>query len=474
MGVSELAAVVETHTTIGGDDRQPHLVGGVDGRLLGIRTALDVGGDVLEHHDGVVDDHTDGDGERRERDDVERRPCGEQVDERTDQRHGDGHADDERGAPTSEEDHDDEHHEDEGVHDRFGQRTDGVGDLLRRLVDELHLDVLGQRTLDFGQAALDLVHDVDGVRTRLLLEDDAHAALAVDALVHGGLLERIADLGHVGEHDGAAAEVRNHNLAQLVGELELAVGLDVEGVVADVDAAAGDVDILGGDDLAELLDREPVGVELRGVDVDLDLTLGSTDDRHGAHAVDTVQNVDQLVVQNLVERRIALVGRDGEHHHRDHRRGELEDRGIVDVVGQHRLHARHHVADFVGALVEVGTVFELDGDHRDVVLRLRRQLLEVVHRVEVVLQHTRDVGLDVGGVGAGIHRDDRNLGDFDLGILVHGQVHEREESEDDHAHEQQDRGDRFAYRAFVDFHGSGGFNPVLRILWLRRRASTAP
>ena len=30
-----------------------------------------MGGDILQYHDGIVHDHTDGDGERTERDDVD-------------------------------------------------------------------------------------------------------------------------------------------------------------------------------------------------------------------------------------------------------------------------------------------------------------------------------------------------------------------------------------------------------------------
>ena len=93
------------------------------------------------------------------------------------------------------------------------------------------------------------MYDVYGVRSRLLLYDHAHAQTAVDTLVHGGLFERIAYLGHVFEHDRASAGVRDDDLAQLVAGGELAVGLDVEGVVTDVDRTAGDVDILGGYEL---------------------------------------------------------------------------------------------------------------------------------------------------------------------------------------------------------------------------------
>ncbi len=62
-------------------DRDTHLLGGEDGRLLGFRAAVDVRGDVLQHHNGVVDHHTDGDRERRERNDVERLARGQQIDD---------------------------------------------------------------------------------------------------------------------------------------------------------------------------------------------------------------------------------------------------------------------------------------------------------------------------------------------------------------------------------------------------------
>ena len=62
-------------------NRDSHLVGAVDGSLLRVATALDVSGYVLENHNGIVNHHTDRDGERRERHDVERVACGKQVDE---------------------------------------------------------------------------------------------------------------------------------------------------------------------------------------------------------------------------------------------------------------------------------------------------------------------------------------------------------------------------------------------------------
>ena len=48
----------------GGDNGGPYLVGGTDSRFAWRFTAFYVFGDVLQHHNGVVHNHTDGNGER--------------------------------------------------------------------------------------------------------------------------------------------------------------------------------------------------------------------------------------------------------------------------------------------------------------------------------------------------------------------------------------------------------------------------
>ena len=60
------------HRQRGSDDGDGHLVRAVHSRLRRRRAALNVRRDVLQDHDGVVHHHTDGDGERGERDDVDR------------------------------------------------------------------------------------------------------------------------------------------------------------------------------------------------------------------------------------------------------------------------------------------------------------------------------------------------------------------------------------------------------------------
>ena len=88
------------------------------------------------------------------------------------------------------------------------ERADGVGDLLRPLENELHLHVRRERGRDGGQSLSISLDDIDRIGARLLLDHDTHAALAVHALVHRRLLERVADLGDVAQHDRPAAPVR--------------------------------------------------------------------------------------------------------------------------------------------------------------------------------------------------------------------------------------------------------------------------
>ena len=55
------------------DDRHPHLVGGIDRCLMRVLAALDVTCDILQDHDCIIDHHTDGNRQRTEGDDVQRR-----------------------------------------------------------------------------------------------------------------------------------------------------------------------------------------------------------------------------------------------------------------------------------------------------------------------------------------------------------------------------------------------------------------
>ena len=83
-------------------------------------------GDVFDYHNGIVNHHTDGNGEGGEGDDVERAVGKEQIDERGDQGDGDGEGDDDGAAPVAEEYQHDENDEEEGIEDALAKAVDGI------------------------------------------------------------------------------------------------------------------------------------------------------------------------------------------------------------------------------------------------------------------------------------------------------------------------------------------------------------
>ena len=99
------------------DYRDTHLLGRMHRRLLWLRTSLQMCRDVLQHHDGVVHDHTDGDRESRHRHDVEGVACSPQIHQRCKEGDRNRKHDDEGRTPSSEEEVNDEHHDEEGHED---------------------------------------------------------------------------------------------------------------------------------------------------------------------------------------------------------------------------------------------------------------------------------------------------------------------------------------------------------------------
>ena len=76
----------------GGNDTNPYLIRSVGCRSVRVFATLHVFGDILQDHDGIIDHHTDGDGERTERYDVDGTIGNVEIKERNDEGdwYGDG------------------------------------------------------------------------------------------------------------------------------------------------------------------------------------------------------------------------------------------------------------------------------------------------------------------------------------------------------------------------------------------------
>ncbi len=150
---------------------------------------LDVAVDVLHHHDGVVDDEADGDGERHQRQIVEaevehvhRRARAEER-----QRHGDARND---GSPeTAQEQQNDQHHEGDGEREGELDVVHGGANGRRPVENGFHLDRGGNPGGELGKLRLDLVDRVDDVGAGLL-EDGQYDAAVVVLIGRNGAVDR--------------------------------------------------------------------------------------------------------------------------------------------------------------------------------------------------------------------------------------------------------------------------------------------
>ncbi|KAF5050563.1 hypothetical protein DSECCO2_428110 [anaerobic digester metagenome] len=453
------------HHHQGGDDyRQPHFVGGVDRRFARTAAAFDVAGDVFEHHDGVVHHHPDGDGERGQRDHVHRIAGDKEVDKRDNERNRDGKDNDKGCAPAPEEDQHHQGHEDKRPHKRFGEVADGAFYKCGGVYNQVDLHIGGQGFLELFQVIADIPGHLNGVGARLFHGEHPEAGLSVDFLVDGDILERVAHGSHVAQVNRHPVGITHHQVAELAAVAEFALYAQLVVHLAHLHVARRHVEVFGGDDVADLLYGEVIGVEAFGVGIHVNDAFGGAHHGDGSHAVDAVQGVDDLLLQQLFKARVAFLRGDRVENDGHHIGVELEDNGAVGAVGQLVVEAVKHVAHLVGGLVEVCPPAEFNGDYRKVVRRGGSHLFYLIHRVERVLHLFGDVGLDIGRVCARVGGHHRKEGRVDLGIEVNGDSAERIQAHHDHGRKDHESGDGLVYRGFIYTHNSLSFRDLTTVI----------
>ncbi len=165
-------------------DRARDLAHGAHDRRRLVDAGDEVALDVLDDDDRVVDDATDRDGERAEREDVERVVGRLQADERDEHRRRDRDRGDEGRAHREQEDEDHDHREQQAEQALGRERLDRLLDV-GRLVEhdgEGRAGVRGvERGLQVGQDRPHRVRDLDGVGRGELRDGDGERGLAVHA-----------------------------------------------------------------------------------------------------------------------------------------------------------------------------------------------------------------------------------------------------------------------------------------------------
>ena len=149
--------------------------------------------------------------------------------------------------------------------------------------------------------------------------------------------------------------------------------------------------------MPDLLERQPVGIEFLLVDIDVYIPIRRTGEGDVAYTIDLVELRDNLVVEDLVESGVGLISRDRILRHRHGTCGEFEDHRRAAVVRQVVLGHIDERTNVVHRLVHVTTPLQLQHNHRQVVFRLRSDMLEVIDGCQGVLHDLRHVRLHFRG-----------------------------------------------------------------------------
>ena len=209
------------HRQRGSDYGDTDFGGSVNGGLGRFLASLQVRGNVLQHHNGVVHHHTDRNGQGRHRYDVQCVACRVKVDQRPEQCNRDGQHDDERRPPAAKEYVDHEHDHQKGDDDRLLQGVKGVQDVRGAVHHSRYLDIRRKGRLDGLEFLLDTSDDVDGVGSGLLLDGDHRGSLTVGERLLGLLLKSVDDGGDIPQVNRLAVPRADHYVQQFGRILEL-------------------------------------------------------------------------------------------------------------------------------------------------------------------------------------------------------------------------------------------------------------
>ena len=212
-------------------DGEADLGRALERRLKRLFALFDVARDVLEHHDRVVDDEADGDGEGHQRQIVEAVACDPHERTGAEQRERHRNAGNDRRPDVAQEDEDHHHHERDG--EREGELDVAHGGADGRGAVGENADVNGRRdrSLQGRQRALDRLDRVDDVRAGDLVHDEKDARLAIAPGRLRRVLrsrDRLADVAHAHRRPVA---IGDDDVVPVLGLGQLVVVLDGEGLL---------------------------------------------------------------------------------------------------------------------------------------------------------------------------------------------------------------------------------------------------
>ena len=365
------------------------------------------------------------------------------------------------GAQEEEDHHDDETDGEQQLElDVLDGGADGVG----AVGEDLEFDAGGKRLAQLGQQRLHAVDDADDVGAGLALNVDDDGRLDVGlrggnvdsravvlllrvrglcGIAHPrGLVEifgGVDDLGDVLEADGRVVAVGDDDVVVVIGGHQLVVVADGVRLTRAIERALGLVDVGGADGGADVLERETIAGQLRGVGLDAYgglLTAGDGDQTDAGELRDLLREHGVGEVFNLLQRN----GVRGEREREDRRVGRV-DLGVDGRVGQ--VLRKEGVGGVDGGLhVLLGDVdglleAELERDDGAATGGDGGHLLKAGDLAELALERTGDRLRHHVGAGAGVVGLDLDDGVVDLRQRGDRQFQPRDKARKQNGHHQE-------------------------------------
>uniref|UniRef100_A0A0N4ZJK6 PE-PGRS family protein n=1 Tax=Parastrongyloides trichosuri TaxID=131310 RepID=A0A0N4ZJK6_PARTI len=421
-----------------GHDRQADLVGGLEGGVIGRLAVAHVADDVLDLHDGVVDQDADRQRQGQQRHHVQRLVHRPQDGEGRDQRHRHGRRRDQGRAPVAQED---PHHDDgqDGAQQQGFQRGEVAFLDILHAGGDLFDGQLGVGFVDLGDLGADLFGDLDLAGLPRAQEVEGDGFLTIVAGQTAGLAPLVHHGAEIAQTDALAIAQRDQGFAQLIDRGGGAQGADGALSPRHGDAAAGQVVVDVGQGLADLGGGDAVGGQALRVQLDADLAVDAAGAIDLAHAAERQQGAAHLIVDEPADlfrrhgRRADDIGDQGVA-------GDVDalDRRFLHVLGQGAAHAAHGVAHVVGGAFGIGAQLELDGGRGHAVGDVGIDVAHARQAGDRVLDHPRDLDFHLGRGRARTGGGDGDQGEVDVGVVVDPHPRETGDAAERQQDEQQD------------------------------------
>src|SRR5690606_3012953 len=337
-------------------------------------------------------------------------------------------------------------------------------DLLRdRFLDEngvvgadRQLPALGQGRPDQLKLLAHAVRDRDGVGLRLAHHAEADRLATIRPHDRIVVLDAALDTRDVGQPDRITVDARDHDVAELLGLGQPALGTHGELAHGRLELARRELDVVAPERFLHVVDRELARRHRPPVQPDADGVAALAEDLDLGDAIQGRQAIDHeaLDVVGDLGRPHAIAG-NADADHRIVVVVALRDPRLVDLVRQIAAHARHRVPHVVGRLVDVPARLELDRGPAAAAPAARADRLNAGDARHRALDDLHDVGIDDLRRRPGIGRAHGDHGGVDVGQLAHGQAHQRGQAE----HDQQHAEHRGEYRALDAEIGDHALSP---------------